>query len=67
MLELTTPELEKTLIRIALRKACGHRQEAAKLLGWGASPSIVQPPRFRNQRASHFFITDSILMVSCFR
>ena len=35
LLELATPELEKTLIRIALRKACGHRQEAAKLLGWG--------------------------------
>jgi two-component system nitrogen regulation response regulator GlnG len=29
------PVLEKTLIRIALAKAKGHRQEAAKLLGWG--------------------------------
>jgi len=29
------PEFEKTLIRIALAKAHGHRQEAAKLLGWG--------------------------------
>ncbi len=29
------PAFEKTLIRIALAKANGHRQEAAKLLGWG--------------------------------
>jgi two-component system nitrogen regulation response regulator GlnG len=29
------PAFEKTLIRIALNKAQGHRQEAAKLLGWG--------------------------------
>jgi two-component system nitrogen regulation response regulator GlnG len=29
------PAFEKTLIRIALNKAKGHRQEAAKLLGWG--------------------------------
>jgi len=29
------PVFEKTLIRIALAKAKGHRQEAAKLLGWG--------------------------------
>lgn len=29
------PVFEKTLIRIALAKANGHRQEAAKLLGWG--------------------------------
>jgi two-component system nitrogen regulation response regulator GlnG len=29
------PEFEKTLIRIALNQAKGHRQEAAKLLGWG--------------------------------
>lgn len=29
------PEFERTLIRIALRRANGHRQEAAKLLGWG--------------------------------
>ncbi len=35
LLELATPEFEKTLIRTALRKACGRRQEAAKLLGWG--------------------------------
>ena len=29
------PAFEKTLIRIALNKAQGHRQDAAKLLGWG--------------------------------
>lgn len=29
------PELEKTLIRIALESCRGHRQRAAKLLGWG--------------------------------
>jgi len=29
------PVFEKTLIRIALAKANGHRQEAARLLGWG--------------------------------
>lgn len=35
LLGLATPELEKTLIRIAMKKACGHRQEAARILGWG--------------------------------
>ena len=29
------PDFERTLIRIALRRAKGHRQDAAKLLGWG--------------------------------
>ena len=29
------PEFEKTLIRIAMAKTKGHRQAAAKLLGWG--------------------------------
>jgi two-component system nitrogen regulation response regulator GlnG len=29
------PAFEKTLIRIALNKSKGHRQEAARLLGWG--------------------------------
>ncbi len=29
------PEFEKTLIRLALDQARGHRQQAAKLLGWG--------------------------------
>ena len=29
------PEFEKTLIATALQKANGHRQEAARLLGWG--------------------------------
>jgi len=35
LLEVALPELEKTLIRIAMNKAKGHRQEAAKILGWG--------------------------------
>jgi two-component system nitrogen regulation response regulator GlnG len=35
LLELAIPELEKTLIRVALKQACGGRQEAAKILGWG--------------------------------
>ena len=35
LLEAALPEFEKTLIRIALKSAKGHRQEAAKLLGWG--------------------------------
>ncbi|MDX1482597.1 MAG: nitrogen regulation protein NR(I) [Woeseiaceae bacterium] len=29
------PELERTLIRVALKKSGGHRQHAARLLGWG--------------------------------
>ena len=35
LLDAALPEFEKTLIRIALDKAKGHRQEAAKILGWG--------------------------------
>ena len=35
LVEAALPEFEKTLIRIALTKAKGHRQDAAKLLGWG--------------------------------
>ncbi|HSD69990.1 MAG TPA: nitrogen regulation protein NR(I) [Woeseiaceae bacterium] len=35
LLEVALPAFEKTLIRIALERARGHRQEAAKLLGWG--------------------------------
>jgi two-component system nitrogen regulation response regulator GlnG len=35
LVEAALPEFEKTLIKIALNKAQGHRQEAAKLLGWG--------------------------------
>jgi len=35
LLETALPELERTLIRIALRRAHGRRQDAAKLLGWG--------------------------------
>ena len=29
------PEFEKALIRAAMIRARGHRQEAARLLGWG--------------------------------
>jgi len=35
LVEAALPEFEKTLIRIALAKAKGHRQDAAKMLGWG--------------------------------
>jgi two-component system, NtrC family, nitrogen regulation response regulator GlnG len=35
LLEAALPEFEKTLIRIAMSQTKGHRQEAAKLLGWG--------------------------------
>ena len=35
LIEAALPEFEKTLIRIALNQAHGHRQQAAKLLGWG--------------------------------
>ena len=35
LIEVALPEFEKTLIRIALDQAQGHRQLAAKLLGWG--------------------------------
>ncbi|MFQ5608906.1 MAG: nitrogen regulation protein NR(I) [Woeseiaceae bacterium] len=35
LLDSALPEFEKTLIRIAMSKTNGHRQEAAKLLGWG--------------------------------
>ncbi len=35
LLKTVLPEVEKALIAAALRQAKGHRQEAAKLLGWG--------------------------------
>ena len=35
LLDEALPEFEKTLIRIAMSQTGGHRQEAAKLLGWG--------------------------------
>jgi len=35
LLEQAMPEFEKTLIEIAMSRTNGHRQEAAKLLGWG--------------------------------
>jgi two-component system nitrogen regulation response regulator GlnG len=35
LLDTALPEFERTLIRVALAHTGGHRQEAAKLLGWG--------------------------------
>ena len=35
LLDAALPEFERTLIRTALAHAQGHRQEAARLLGWG--------------------------------
>jgi len=35
LLDTALPEFEKALIQIALSQTNGHRQEAAKLLGWG--------------------------------
>jgi len=35
LLASALPEFERALIRTALARAHGHRQEAAKLLGWG--------------------------------
>jgi two-component system nitrogen regulation response regulator GlnG len=35
LLEQAVPELERILIRAALRKTDGMKQDAAKLLGWG--------------------------------
>ena len=35
MLKTALPEFERALILAALERANGHRQEAAKLLGWG--------------------------------
>ncbi len=35
LLDLAVPEFERTLIRAALERCEGGRQEAAKLLGWG--------------------------------
>jgi two-component system, NtrC family, nitrogen regulation response regulator GlnG len=35
LLDAAQPQFERVLIRVALRRTQGHRQEAAKLLGWG--------------------------------
>ena len=35
LLDSALPEFEKTLIQLALSRTNGHRQDAAKLLGWG--------------------------------
>ena len=49
------PALEKILIRIALGQARGHRQNAAKLLGWGRNTltpknSLAKPLRLAPSR-----------------
>jgi len=35
LLDVAQPQFERVLIRAALRRTQGHRQEAAKLIGWG--------------------------------
>ena len=35
LLDTALPEFEKTLIRVALARSSGRRQDAAKVLGWG--------------------------------
>src|ERR1700683_1266535 len=35
LLDEAQPQLERVLIRAALKRTHGHRQEAAKLIGWG--------------------------------
>jgi two-component system nitrogen regulation response regulator GlnG len=35
LLDVAVPELERVLIRVALARCEGRRQDAAKLLGWG--------------------------------
>ena len=35
LLDTALPEFERTLIRVALKHTQGHRQDAARLLGWG--------------------------------
>jgi len=35
LLDTALPQFERVLIRAALKRTHGHRQEAAKLLGWG--------------------------------
>ncbi len=35
LLDVALPQFERTLLRAALKRTQGHRQEAARLLGWG--------------------------------
>jgi two-component system nitrogen regulation response regulator GlnG len=35
LLDVALPQFERVLIRTALKRTQGHRQEAAKLIGWG--------------------------------
>ncbi|XPE60874.1 helix-turn-helix domain-containing protein [Shigella flexneri] len=38
LLSEAQPELERTLLTTALRHTQGHKQEAARLLGWATTP-----------------------------
>ncbi len=42
LLSEAQPELERTLLTTALRHTQGHKQEAARLLGWGRNTLNVQ-------------------------
>ena len=35
LLDTALPEFERVLIRVAMKRTQGHRQDAARLLGWG--------------------------------
>ncbi|HUL19406.1 MAG TPA: helix-turn-helix domain-containing protein, partial [Steroidobacteraceae bacterium] len=35
LLDVALPQFERVLIRAALKRTQGHRQEAARLIGWG--------------------------------
>ena len=35
VLDQAMPQIEKLLIQVALKHSGGHKQDAAKLLGWG--------------------------------
>ena len=35
LLDAAQPQFERVLIEVALRRTHGHRQDAARLLGWG--------------------------------
>ena len=37
LLDSALPNFERVLIRVALEQTGGHRQDAARLLGWGSN------------------------------
>jgi two-component system nitrogen regulation response regulator GlnG len=47
-LEQAQQELEKMLIEIALEASQGHKQEAAKLLGWGRNTITRKQKKYRD-------------------